>query len=58
MVSIYGGRSVEELIFITLIVRRIIKTALLKKAKILEEASRYINKCVSEFISFITSEGR
>ena len=39
-------------------VARIMKTALPENAKIAKEAKECMQECVSEFISFITSEGR
>lgn len=39
-------------------VARIMKTALPDNAKIAKEAKECMQECVSEFISFITSEGR
>ena len=36
---------------------RIMKTALPENAKIAKEAKECMQECVSEFISFITSEG-
>jgi nuclear transcription Y subunit beta len=38
-------------------VARIMKTALPENAKIAKEAKECMQECVSEFISFITSEG-
>lgn len=38
-------------------VARIMKTALPDNAKIAKEAKECMQECVSEFISFITSEG-
>ena len=38
-------------------VARIMKTALPESAKIAKEAKECMQECVSEFISFITSEG-
>lgn len=40
------------------IVARIMKTALPENAKIAKEAKECMQECVSEFISFITSEGK
>lgn len=39
-------------------VARIMKTALPENAKIAKEAKECMQECVSEFISFITSEGK
>lgn len=39
-------------------VARIMKTALPENAKIAKEAKECMQECVSEFISFITSEGQ
>ena len=39
-------------------VARIMKSALPENAKIAKEAKECMQECVSEFISFITSEGR
>lgn len=39
-------------------VARIMKMALPENAKIAKEAKECMQECVSEFISFITSEGR
>lgn len=39
------------------LVARIMKTALPENAKIAKEAKECMQECVSEFISFITSEG-
>lgn len=39
------------------LVARIMKTALPDNAKIAKEAKECMQECVSEFISFITSEG-
>lgn len=39
-------------------VARIMKNALPENAKIAKEAKECMQECVSEFISFITSEGR
>lgn len=39
------------------VVARIMKTALPDNAKIAKEAKECMQECVSEFISFITSEG-
>lgn len=39
-------------------VARIMKTALPDNAKIAKEAKECMQECVSEFISFITSEGK
>jgi histone H3/H4 len=40
------------------VVARIMKLALPENAKIAKEAKECMQECVSEFISFITSEGR
>jgi len=40
------------------LVARIMKTALPDNAKIAKEAKECMQECVSEFISFITSEGK
>jgi len=40
------------------LVARIMKTALPDNAKIAKEAKECMQECVSEFISFITSEGQ
>lgn len=40
------------------LVARIMKTALPENAKIAKEAKECMQECVSEFISFITSEGK
>jgi hypothetical protein len=40
------------------LVARIMKTALPENAKIAKEAKECMQECVSEFISFITSEGQ
>lgn len=39
-------------------VARIMKTALPENAKVAKEAKECMQECVSEFISFITSEGQ
>ncbi|CEG74612.1 Putative Nuclear transcription Y subunit beta [Rhizopus microsporus] len=39
-------------------VARIMKKALPENAKIAKEAKECVQECVSEFISFITSEGK
>jgi hypothetical protein len=41
----------------SILVARIMKTALPENAKIAKEAKECMQECVSEFISFITSEG-
>lgn len=43
--------------YLLLLVARIMKTALPDNAKIAKEAKECMQECVSEFISFITSEG-
>ena len=39
-------------------ISRIMKTALPENAKVAKDAKECIQECVSEFIAFITSEGR
>ena len=39
-------------------ISRIMKTALPEHAKVAKDAKECIQECVSEFIAFITSEGR
>jgi hypothetical protein len=62
----HGGRSSDSSIMSTMSdanihnfapVARIMKTALPDNAKIAKEAKECMQECVSEFISFITSEG-
>lgn len=56
----YGERLQESEQFIANFapVARIMKTSLPDNAKIAKEAKECMQECVSEFISFITSEGK
>ena len=53
----HGGTATDANIRNFAPVARIMKTALPENAKIAKEAKECMQECVSEFISFITSEG-
>jgi len=55
--SCYGAGASDANIRNFAPVARIMKTALPENAKIAKEAKECMQECVSEFISFITSEG-
>lgn len=55
--ALYGLASSDANIRNFAPVARIMKTALPENAKIAKEAKECMQECVSEFISFITSEG-
>src|ERR1700734_3188560 len=54
----HGGTATDANIRNFAPVARIMKTALPDNAKIAKEAKECMQECVSEFISFITSEGQ
>ena len=54
----YGAGTTDANIRNFAPVARIMKTALPDNAKIAKEAKECMQECVSEFISFITSEGQ
>jgi nuclear transcription Y subunit beta len=55
--TLYGAAASDANIRNFAPVARIMKTALPENAKIAKEAKECMQECVSEFISFITSEG-
>ena len=55
--ALYGSTASDAHIRNFAPVARIMKTALPENAKIAKEAKECMQECVSEFISFITSEG-
>lgn len=55
--ALYGATASDANIRNFAPVARIMKTALPENAKIAKEAKECMQECVSEFISFITSEG-
>lgn len=56
--NLYGAAASDANIRNFAPVARIMKTALPENAKIAKEAKECMQECVSEFISFITSEGK